>query len=121
MASVDVVTKANAGLVGLAGFVDTEIVKIRIGQGHWVILGRVMIHQTDGDFQWIRAKILHDQNVVLDQIGYQVRPGWNGCLALQATLLSKERQSITLECHTYSGFAYSGSLVAFSVDSIDVQ
>ena len=42
-------------------------------------------------------------------------------VALQAGFLPQGREVITLECSTYDGVAWAGSIMAIKVDDIDFQ
>jgi hypothetical protein len=120
--ATDVVTTANKNFHVIANFTDTEVAKIRLAHaGAWVILGQAVIANKDGDSQNVSAKLMNQQNVTIAVVECYALPDDHSCYYLQATLDAKEREPITLECATYQGQVLQASILAFSVDSIDVQ
>ncbi|CAN7757879.1 hypothetical protein LJR296_006853 [Cupriavidus necator] len=116
------VTTSNPGTAWLHNFADTIVAKIElVGGGKWVIMGRMILGNGDGDYQGATAKLVHDANVVLDHAEIQLKGGIRTCMYLQSCLIVKEREVITLECNTYKGEASCASLIAFNVDDIQVQ
>lgn len=116
------VTASNTSTVWLHNFADTIIVKIELARGgKWVIMGRALLGNGDGDYQGATAKLVHDANVVIDQANIWLNGGNRTCMYLQGCLVAKEREVITLECNTYKGEASWGSLIAFRVDDVEFQ
>ncbi|WP_427017084.1 hypothetical protein ACQCSX_20745 [Pseudarthrobacter sp. P1] len=116
------VTAANKGTVGLNGFNDTLLVKIKLpAPGTCVVLGRAMVRNHDSDPQFMSGKILHQANVEIDRLEVYSDGGDRICMALQGTVNAEENELVTLECNTYKGDASFGSLIAFLVDKLIVQ
>ena len=113
----------GGGAVGvvLQHFNDEIVVKVELREGTWILMGRVIIENRDGDSQWTTAKLVHDANVVLDEVRAYTPGGAPSPLYLQAGLTGEGNQTVTLECNTYAGGALYGSVIAFNVDRIDVQ
>jgi hypothetical protein len=107
------------GVINLHHFTDMIVVKLELEKlGHWVIFGRVLIDNFDGDSQTIAAKIIHDANVIIDEIDIFADGKTRNCLAVQATLKSNRPETVVLACSTYNGIAEFGSLIAFNVDNL---
>lgn len=86
-----------------------------------MIMGRAIVRNWDGDVQGATAKIVHDTNVVIDEVSAFLLGGENACFLLQACFVAKEREVIALECNTYNGEASFCSLIAIKVDAVEVQ
>lgn len=114
------VTTANPGTTFLNNFNSTIIAKMKLTEGNWVILGRVVLGNGDGDYQSGTAQILHDANVVIDQALLWLLGGERVCISLQGTLSARGDETITLNCNTYKGEASSAALLAFKVDQISM-
>src|SRR5439155_20394736 len=119
-AEVAVSVKSNA-VTSLNNFNDTLIVKMQLKPGKWVILGRALLQNHDGDLQTVMARILHNANVEVDRVDIWATAYWRGCVYLQGTLTSERDETIELSCSTYKGIAQSGSLIAFGVDNVEIQ
>src|SRR5436853_6713455 len=83
------------GYIDLKHFADVIVVKLELDKlGHWVIFGRVLIDNFDGDSQAISARIVHDANVVIDRIEIYADGKTRNCLAVQATLKSNRPDTV---------------------------
>jgi hypothetical protein len=107
----------TGGWVELHGFADVIVTKLELEMGVWVIVGRVVIKNTDGDNQMVTAKIVHDANVIIDHVTIWAPSATQHCMAVQATLKSRRPETVVLMCNTFSGHVFSGSLIAFKVDN----
>jgi hypothetical protein len=69
--------------------IDTVVARIQLFSGTWVIFGKVVIANFDGDPQNANAQMLaQDSNIILDQADFRI-PGGNSfgqCIAMQGTL-----------------------------------
>jgi hypothetical protein len=120
--ATDVVTTSNSNFHVIENFADEEVAKINLPHaGGWVILGQAVVSNQDGDSQQVYAKLMHQQNVVLNSVEVFALPDDRAVYYLQATLDAKEREPITLECATFQGQVTQASILAFSVDTIEVQ
>jgi hypothetical protein len=107
---------------------DDEIVATvqLVEPGSWVLIGRVTVSNYDGDPQRASAKIVHDNT---HAVKAEDNPVWDGipgksafCFYLQAAVSTEsERETFTLQCGTYDGWAKSPSLIALMVDTIKFQ
>ena len=105
----------------LGNFHDEIVVKMDLREGKlWILMGRVVLRNSDDDGQYATARLIHNANVPLDEATAHIPPG-ESCFYLQAGLAAEGRETVTLECNTYSGGARHGSIIAFAVDHIDVQ
>jgi hypothetical protein len=111
--------KQQQAVIDLNHFSDVIVVKLELEKlGHWVIFGRVPVDNFDGDDQTVTAKIIHDANVIIDEINIYAGGKTRHCLAVQATLKSNRSETVVLACSTYKGIAEFGSLIAFNVDNL---
>jgi hypothetical protein len=100
-------------------FANEILVKIELEQGNWVIIGRVVIRNGDGDRQKVVAEIIYDEDVVLDHVDMYNPGHWEGYLAtVQGTLNVREKTIVALAANTYDGDASFGSLIAMPVNDI---
>ena len=70
--------------VPLSGFNDVILATIKlVDKGHWILTGRVLLFNVDGDSQFASAKLVHDGNMVdvlstrirsFDRAAYMSRP-----------------------------------------------
>jgi len=114
------------GTQTLANFADTTIVRLRVADsGKFVIFGRVVIHNSDGDPQNAAARLAtFDGATELDKV--DVRIGGAGdadslSLSLQGLMVLPDALNsnvIDLRCATFAGVAREASLFALSVDEI---
>jgi hypothetical protein len=108
----------TGGPVGLSGFADVVVAKLELEIGAWVIIGRAVLFNADGDHQAVTARIIHDANVIIDDVSVYAQGGNRQCLAVQATLKSRRPETVVLACNTFSGNVEFGSLIAFKVDDV---
>ncbi len=117
------ITVSQRGSVRLGHFHDEIVAKMElVDEGKWLLVGRVGVANLDGDNQDATAPLLHDANAVIDEITLYM-PGDNSmtCICVEAGFLANGRETITLVCNTYDGFAQQGAFIAFKVDDIDFQ
>ena len=105
-------------MLQLNQFADVIVVKLELEKGSWVIFGRALVDNFDSDNQTIAARIIHDANVIIDEIDIFAGEKTRHCLAVQATLRSNRAETVVLVCSTYKGIAEYGSLIAFKVDDV---
>jgi hypothetical protein len=106
-------------LLNLNHFADVIAVKLELEKGGpWVIIGRAIVHNHDGDYQAVTAKLVHDANVVIDNVKIWAPGKTRYCVALQTTLKSTRPETIELVCNTFDGDVEFGSLIAFNVDKV---
>jgi hypothetical protein len=107
--------------VPLSGFNDVILATIKlVDKGHWILTGRVLLFNVDGDSQFASAKLVHDGNMV-DVLSTRIRSFDRACVYVQAGVVDNGGGTVTLECNTFDGDAVSGSIVAIKVDHIDFQ
>jgi hypothetical protein len=125
MGTSRVIIASNPGDIRINNFNKEIVVKLELPGAdvgaRWLLLGRVMMRNNDGDFQVGEAKLVHDANVELDTVKGPINAEDIVCWVLTAGLISKDHQTVTLECSTYKGIAYEGTIVALSVDDIQTQ
>jgi hypothetical protein len=108
--------------VSLNNFHDEVCAKLELTEGKYALVGRVAVYNVDGDSQGATAKLVHDRNVVLDQVELvRLLSVESSCISLQALFEAAGNETITIEANTYDGFAYDASLVAIKVDQIERQ
>ena len=119
MAEITAFHVADTGPVGLNGFNETIILKLRLPPGKYVAHARIEIFNGDGDYQGGRA-------------GLRVRStlGWSDFvdswmadqsrtfIPLQAVLDLPEGDTVDLVAATYDGDCRWASLIAFNVDDL---
>jgi hypothetical protein len=115
-AELAVHAKQPAGQIGLSHFADVIVAKLELELGVWVIIGRAAVLNGDHDPQFVTARIVHDANVIIDNISLWSHGSTRHCLAVQGTLKSRRPETVVLACNTFSGYVESGSLIAFKVD-----
>ncbi|SAL06209.1 hypothetical protein AWB78_07940 [Caballeronia calidae] len=76
--AIQAFSKSNSQL---HNFSDTVVVKLELTRegGKWVITGRAIVRNWDGDVQGATAKIVHDTNVVIDEVSAFLTGGENAC------------------------------------------
>ena len=124
------VTAADHGPDFLSGvilstFADQIVVKIELDgetkDERWVLFGRVHITNHDADYQEATVKLVHDANVVIDQVTLHMHEKSSNGVTLMAGFVPQGREVITLECSTYDGTAWAGAITAIKVDTLDFQ
>jgi hypothetical protein len=110
------------GNVGLANFNDVTVLRLELTRGLWVIMGRVVMGNDDGDGQNASARLTTaDGSIELDRADLRLDKGGEGseaAVSLQATL-STAKQIVDIRCATFKGHARQASLIAFTVDQIE--
>ena len=109
------------GTADPSGFADVVVAKLELEAGAWVIIGRAVVHNGDGDHQHVTARIVHDANVIIDNVNVYADGHKEHCLAAQATLKSRRPETVVLACNTFNGNAKFDSLIAFKVDDVAYQ
>ena len=111
----------------LDNFNDEIVAKLEldddlVGAGSsWVLMARVTLASDDGDPQYATAKLVHDANVVIVEDQLFLPFNVPHCVYLQAGFVAEGRETITLQCNTYSGVASSASIIAVNVDHLFFQ
>jgi hypothetical protein len=103
--------------VNLAHFTDVSVAEVTLEAGVWVIIGRAKVVNLDGDIQGVTARIVHDANVIIDNVTSYAPYEQDRCLAVQATLKLRKPETVKLMCSTFDGYAVCRSLIAFKVDA----
>lgn len=120
----------SQGGIGLSHFNDTIVTRLalpgespdgELAAGNWVLTARVVIGNEDDSPQDATAKLVHDADVVLDSLFIRMPRIHYETFYLQAAFTAHEGDIVTLECNTYQGIAYEGSVIALRVDRIIVQ
>src|SRR5262245_23295580 len=111
--------------VPLMNYLDEVVVKIELSQGDWIVWGRVVLFNKDGDDQPFTAQLCGDVGVsdvgVIDDVGYRIEGEGAETLSLQGGVSLRRTETVTLQCNTYRGSALQGSIVAVKVDAIEYQ
>ena len=118
-----IASQAGAGL-HIQHFNDTVVVKLRLtadDEGFWLLLGRVKILNQDGDPQIAHAKLVHQQDVVLDDVDLFLDDSHETEFVLRAGLGIGVSELITLQCNTFNGTVRLGSIVALKVGHLEFQ
>jgi hypothetical protein len=103
-------------------FNDEIVVKMELqGGGNWILMGRVTIYNVDGDSQIATAKLVHNANVVIREESNVIGSDEQLGIYVQAGLIAKDIETITLECNSYNGRIRNGSIIALKVDEIEFQ
>ena len=124
MGAEQAIVSTSPGTGGLQGFADQVVAKIHLAKHKkWLLLGRVVVLNEDGDRQPVTAKLVHDATIVVDQSRQVIPFLEQHCIHLQTPFELQEGKSnvITLECNTFDGSFTFGSLIALQVDDIDIQ
>ncbi len=111
----------NLGPIALSDFVGARAIEMKLNPGWWVVFGRVGMVNMDGDTQNAHALLRAERGYrVLDKWVGRLGSGWPSILALQASVVVDPNNSdvIDIECTTYRGFAFTGSLIAIQVNGI---
>jgi hypothetical protein len=117
-------TNTHVGIVPLNHFADQMVVQLTVrDSGKYVVFGRVVITNWDGDPQNASARLTtHDQATELDRA--DVRIDSKSCaqsISLQGTLIlpsKTENSIIDIRCSTYNGVAQEATLFAILVDDL---
>jgi hypothetical protein len=110
--------------VGISGYAETVVVRLRIRPGNWVVHGRVVLENADSDEQTATVKTtsMNGTNVI-DEVNYALprRQGVHGgfmVVSLQGVLQIEQQHGeeiIDLRCATYKGVATHAKLLAIEV------
>lgn len=112
----------SPALNNLNNFNDTVIVRLQVRAGKYVIIGRVVVINTDSDPQNASARMTTlDGLQELDRV--DVRLGGRGgapdmAVSLQATLTVDREVILDVRCASYVAFARQGSIIAIKVGDI---
>jgi hypothetical protein len=119
------VTTAASPLVQLRNFQDTVVARVRLQRGRYVVFGKVVLSNLDGDTQSARVQlaardggiILKENSVLLEHL-----PAGNSqsILILGTATVEDGADIVDLRCATFDGEASQTSLVAIAVDDLRV-
>lgn len=122
-----VLVKGQSAKVNLDNFAEATLVRVQIEEfGNYMILGRLVLQNTDGAAQSGSARITTaDGSNELDRVDLRINgDGEAQSISLQATLtLPSENANdiVDLRCSTFSGAASEALLFACKVDRIVIQ
>jgi hypothetical protein len=116
-------TNSNVGVVTLANFNDVVAVRLRVrDEGKYVIFGRVVISNWDGDAQNASARLTtFDGATELDRADVRVDGSGLQSISLQGTLTLPSPNSnaiVDIRCSTFKGGALESTLFAILVDGL---
>jgi len=119
------VTTAAPPLVQLRNFQDTVVARVTLQRGRYVVFGKVVLSNLDGDTQSARVQlaardggiILKENSVLLEHL-----PNGNSqsILILGTATVEDSAYIVDLRCATFDGEARQTSLVAIAVDDLRV-
>ena len=119
------VTTAAPPLVQLRNFQDTVVARVTLQRGRYVVFGKVVLSNLDGDTQSARVQlaardggiILKENSVLLEHL-----PNGNSqsILILGTATVEDSADIVDLRCATFDGEARQISLVAIAVDDLRV-
>lgn len=114
------VFEANPGDMALTNFNDTVGLRITLSRGNWVVFGRAVILNYDGEDQAANAQLRSlDGSNIMDRVDVRVPSLGDGCaetLPLQGVLTVEKVDIVDITCATYKGRARQFSLIAMKVD-----
>jgi hypothetical protein len=119
-------TNTNPSITPLNNFNEQVVVRLRVpDSGEYVIFGRLVIINEDGDPQNAGARLTTFDGVTeLDKADVRldsVSDGGSQAISLQATLHLPSHEAndvIDIRCGTFSGAARNATLFAISVDGL---
>lgn len=112
----------SPGKTSLHNFNDRVVVRLQVRTGKYVIIGRVVIINTDSDPQNGSALLTTlDGQQELDRV--DIRLGSRGdapdlAISLQATFSVEREAIVDIRCASFVGFAEQASIIAIKVDDI---
>lgn len=117
-------TETHEGIVTLDNFNDKVVVRLRIPDaGKFVVFGRVVITNYDGDPQNANARLTtFDGATEIDRVNVRITRG-DHSISLQGTLSLPSPASnniVDIRCATYKGLAREATLFAISVDDLSI-
>ncbi len=127
MGAEQAVMARRPGSARLDHFNDKIVVKLELNDdlvgesSSWILMARVTLASDDGDPQNATAKLVHDANVVIVEDQLFLPFNDPHCVYLQAGFVAEGRETITLQCNTFSGVANRGSIIALNVDHLFFQ
>ena len=106
-------------------FNEVSVLKLNIRGRMWVVLGKAVIHNRDGDAQ---NASLHLREVgappgipEIDSTSVRIPEKTAYSLTVQGTAVMFTRPEVELVCATYKGYVTEASLIAIEVDSTHKQ
>jgi hypothetical protein len=117
MADENAYVASTAGETQLEHFADQAILRLSVGPGTYVVFGRVVMWNLDGDFQNASARITsHDGTNLVDSVGMRFGGG-SHVVHLQGTLVVRPGSTdiVDIRCGTFHGLARESSLFALEV------
>jgi hypothetical protein len=118
MADENAFVASNAGGTVLNHFGEQTILRLGVGPGTYVVFGRVVVQNDDGDGQNTGARITsHDGSNLIDSVSIRVPGGSANTVHLQGTLIVPPNRTdvVDIRCGTFKGFAKESSLFAIEV------
>jgi hypothetical protein len=119
--------KSAPGGGQLSNFHETPVLRLLLGHGNYVVWGRMTVLNFDGSPQWVHARLVHAGKDI--DLLFQLKlGGFQGgadkiAIPLQAwiTITSETREAIEMRCASYKASWSEASLMALSVDQIEVS
>lgn len=112
----------DQGPEALHNFTETIVHSIALTSGKWVVFGKVVVANSDGDAQNVSVKLRSHQSTVLDKVDLRIPGGSVGqSISLEAALTAPDATIIRIDitCSTFAGQAYEAQLIAISVDQLE--
>jgi hypothetical protein len=98
---------------------DVAVLRLALTEGIYVVVGRVVIRNFDGDGQEASARItVRDGSVISDRVVVRIGGGEAQTLALQGTLKVNNGDIVDIRCSTFAGAAGHSSLSAIEVSRL---
>jgi hypothetical protein len=104
---------------------EQTIIRLGVGPGTYLVFGRVVVANNDGDRQDVQARMTSkDGSALIDSVRVRLPPGLaSQTLALQGTLVVQpnDKDVIDIRCSTFRGFASQSSLFTIEVAQFRYQ
>jgi len=107
--------ESNLG-VAVGGFHDTVVLSFHLTPGDWVLIGRVVLNNFDGDDQKASAQI-SSAGKPIDRADVTISGRGSQVISLQGVMRADVNQPVKLLAATFKGGAAEGSLIAIPIDT----
>jgi hypothetical protein len=109
---------SHVNAVGLSGFADTPVASVNVPAGNYVIFGKAIVGNGDGDTQNGECKLSTG-----DHSGVRLAVANNGgyfqTISVQDSATFSQVTAVTMTCDTFNGVAQNIKLTAIPVDNLN--
>jgi hypothetical protein len=112
---------SNEGGPPLNNFNDVVVLRLQVKPGTYVVFGRVVILNQDGDPQNASARVTSkDGSNLIDKVEVRI-PGrtTRSSVSLQGTVRVDQTDLVDIRCSTFNGQATNSSLFAIEVSQLN--